>query len=232
MHLKDYYIILKIAPSATIPEIKKAYRKLALLYHPDKNNNDALSALKFAEIKEAYEVLTDPAKKEYYLQQRWYNQSIGKRKTQDLITPANMVKQALELERYVSQLDVFRMDKTGLKDYIMGLLPDPTIQQLHTFKDPETIRGICSLILQSMKPLPLQYTGNIIDQLKKLAADDEVAAAEIDQFVQHLSKKNRREKYIPGLIVVITIILCLLIYFFSACAAPQVRSAANSWASL
>jgi hypothetical protein len=212
MHLKDYYTILKITPGSTLSEIKRAYRKLALLYHPDKNNNDPLTTAQFAEIKEAYEVLNDPAKKEYYLQQRWYYQSIGKRKTQDIITPVNVLKQALELERYVSKLDVFRMDKEGLKEFILGLIPNSTIQQLHTFKEVDTILHICSIILRAMKPLPLSYTEAIITQLEKLAADDPPAIAEIANFVHLHSKKNRRETYTLVLTIIITILLCLLIF--------------------
>ncbi len=144
MHLKDYYSILELEPSATLVEIKKAYRKLALQFHPDKNNNDPYAAAQFTEIKEAYEVLTNPSKKEYYLQQRWYDQSIGKRKKQDVITPVTILLQSLELERYVSTLDVFRMDKEGLKQYILGLLPDSTIEQLKKFNETETNRAIIS----------------------------------------------------------------------------------------
>lgn len=63
MHLKDYYKLLELEPSATLPEIKKAYRRLALLHHPDKTGNDPYSAAQFSDIKEAYEVLTNPTKK-------------------------------------------------------------------------------------------------------------------------------------------------------------------------
>ena len=161
MHLKDYYQLLELKPSATLPEIKKAYRKLALLYHPDKNQNDPYAAARFTAIKEAYEVLTNPAKKEYYLQQRWYEQSTGKRKTQDIITPVSVLKQSLELEKYVSGLDVFRMDKQGLKDYILGLLPDSVIEQLKTFNEPETNSQIISIILRAMRPLPNLYIKDI-----------------------------------------------------------------------
>ena len=79
MQLKDYYKILEMEPSATLTEIKKAYRRLAQQYHPDKNSSDEYALTYFAEIKEAYEVLTNPAKKDYYLQQRWYQQSLGKK---------------------------------------------------------------------------------------------------------------------------------------------------------
>ena len=172
MHLKDYYSILQLEPSATIPEIKKAYRKLAQQYHPDKNQNNPYSSAQFTEIKEAYEVLTNPAKKEYYLQQRWYNQSIGKRKKQDVITPVTILKQALELEKYVSTLDVFRMDKEGLKEYILGLLPNSTIELLKKFNEPETTRQIIVTTLKAMHPLPKVFTGPIITQLEKLSSGD------------------------------------------------------------
>lgn len=212
MHLKDYYSILQLEPSATISEIKKAYRGLALQYHPDKNQNDPYASAKFAAIKEAYEVLTNPSKKEYYLQQRWYNQSIGKRKTQDVITPVTVLMQALELEKHVSGLDVFRMDKEGLKQYILGLLPDSAIEQLKIFNEPETIRQIITTVIKAMNPLPQTCTGPIITQLKKLSADDEIARATLAAFIQKTGKKSRREKYSLIIIIAVTVILCLLIY--------------------
>lgn len=212
MHLKDYYRILEIEPSATIPAIKKAYRKLAQQYHPDKNNNDPYASAQFTELKEAYEVLTNPAKKEYYLQQRWYDQSIGKRKSQVVITPATLLLRALELEKYVSTLDVFRMDKEGLKQYMLGLLPDSTIEQLKKFNDPETNREIISTILRAIHALPKLYVTDITVQLYKLAEEDELAKQQLLYFIQRTEKKYRWEKSILLIIIVSTLILCLLIY--------------------
>ena len=63
MASKDYYKILGVNKSANKEEIKKAYRKLALKYHPDRNGNNKNSEEKFKEKSEAYAVLCDPEKK-------------------------------------------------------------------------------------------------------------------------------------------------------------------------
>lgn len=63
---KDYYDVLGVSKTADEKEIKKAYRKLAMKYHPDKNPNDKEAEEKFKKINEAYEVLSDPEKKNIY----------------------------------------------------------------------------------------------------------------------------------------------------------------------
>lgn len=62
----DYYHVLGLKKGATPEEIKKAYRKLALKYHPDKNPGNTAAEEKFKEINEAYAVLSDPQKKQQY----------------------------------------------------------------------------------------------------------------------------------------------------------------------
>lgn len=64
--MSNYYDLLGITSSATAEEIKKAYRKKAVKYHPDKNQGDAEAEKKFKEISHAYEVLSDPQKKQIY----------------------------------------------------------------------------------------------------------------------------------------------------------------------
>jgi len=66
MAKRDYYEILGLDKSASAEEIKKAYRKTAIKYHPDKNPDDAEAEEKFKEAAEAYEVLRDPQKKQRY----------------------------------------------------------------------------------------------------------------------------------------------------------------------
>src|SRR4029077_11266552 len=66
MAKRDFYTVLGVNRDASEEAIKKAYRKLAMKHHPDRNPEDKASEEKFKEAKEAYEVLTDPKKRPAY----------------------------------------------------------------------------------------------------------------------------------------------------------------------
>ena len=63
---RDYYEVLGVSKNTTNAELKKAYRRLALKYHPDKNPGDKEAERKFKEAANAYEVLSNPEKRKMY----------------------------------------------------------------------------------------------------------------------------------------------------------------------
>lgn len=85
MEFKDYYKTLGVSKNASQDEIKKAYKKLILKYHPDKNPGDKEAENKFKEVGEAYEVLSDPEKRKKYdnLGSSWNNFRQEGRSTED-----------------------------------------------------------------------------------------------------------------------------------------------------
>jgi len=66
MSKKDYYETLNLSKNASESEIKKAYRKLAIKYHPDKNPGNSAAEQSFKEAAEAYEILSNPQKRQQY----------------------------------------------------------------------------------------------------------------------------------------------------------------------
>lgn len=66
MSQKNYYSILGLAQDATLADIKKAYRRLAFRYHPDQNRGGIYGEERFREVKEAYDILSDPQKRRHF----------------------------------------------------------------------------------------------------------------------------------------------------------------------
>jgi molecular chaperone DnaJ len=83
---QDYYNLLGITPGADTQEINRAYRKLAFLYHPDRNLNDPEANEKMKEINEAYSVLVDSKKRQSYDLPLGYNALTPKFNAGDKVT--------------------------------------------------------------------------------------------------------------------------------------------------
>lgn len=135
--LKDHYRTLGITPQSPAEEIRRCYRQLAKRYHPDRHQGDKTVHAHFREIQEAYETLTDPARKEVWLQQRWLQSSQGKLKPEETIrTAPDILKRLLVIERGFAAEDPWRTNATTrlrrieeilCQDHIEILADDPVL---------------------------------------------------------------------------------------------------------
>ena len=211
MQLKDYYSILELPPSASREEIKKSYRRLALLYHPDKSSNDPYAAARFAAVKEAYETLTDPAKKQAYLHQRWYQRSQGIRSFGGIITPDLLLKKILTLDQYISRMDAHRRNTKIIADELDALITDDIIHHLKQFDETEITQQIVIRLHKISLHLDKPDRSAFAVRLRKLSAD----AATHDYIVQEEKKLQQAERWEQNkiwLILLTVSAICAIIY--------------------
>lgn len=184
-----------------------------MLYHPDKNNNDPYALARFTEIKEAYEVLTNPQKKELYLQDRWLYKASGKKVGEELITAPAVLVKCLELNKQIATMDIHRMNYKGVADRIATLLNDDTISILLDQKETDVLASIVANMLKSIQPFPYAAAKPVARQLLKLSAHLPDWEKHIQQQMQQKEQQEKWNWLNPLLIVMLTIALCLLIYF-------------------
>jgi molecular chaperone DnaJ len=215
MDIKDYYKILGVLPTATVGDIKKAYRKQALKYHPDKNDGDVVAGTRFVEIKEAYEVLTDPQLREEYNYKRWYNRTIGKDFTHTPHTAHDVLNECKKLSNYLAGVNTFQIEYDALNHHIHQLLNDSNMNILQQSGENLLINQVVKLLLHAANPLPYKYQPAIIEKLRQLAGDDREINEKINLHHKHQQQRALFEKYKVAGVIIFTIIICLIIYLSS-----------------
>lgn len=129
--MKNYYQILGIERNSSLPEIKKAYRKLATKFHPDKNGGDKFFEERFKEIQEAYEVLTAPLKKERYDNE--YDVFFNKQKTHQTTSNKNKAeykqsKSYTEKENQQKEYDNKRKEEQAERERVNNLVRNAELE--------------------------------------------------------------------------------------------------------
>ncbi|MBI1341349.1 MAG: DnaJ domain-containing protein [Terrimonas sp.] len=213
MSLKDYYTILGVPPHATRKEIKQAYRKLAMQFHPDKSEAGKNANATYQEIKEAYETLMDPGRKEAYLRERWYVQSLGhKFSRQQPVTAFSLLNDVIAINRFSTLLNPFRNQKDKLKSYLEKVLSDESIQLLVESRENEINEQIKQLLLDPLRHLDAGEATIFTEKIMRIPPDNNSYNDLVKKMIRQKRKKELQKQYEPLLIIFLTLFLCLCIY--------------------
>jgi molecular chaperone DnaJ len=214
MPIKDYYTLLRLEPNADRYAIKKAYRKMAMEYHPDKIGNNQNTSSYFREIQEAYDVLSNAKKREEYHYQRWLEKSMGHQL--DLaLTPIQILQLFLKTEQYLHESDSFKMDKNQLAEHLKQLYSKARQMIVLEANDSHIEKESLRLAMLSSKNLSSTTQLNLLYHLQPLIARQRGIEAEWLLNINAISRKERFNNLKIPLIIIITILLCFMILFLS-----------------
>ncbi|RYG51792.1 MAG: J domain-containing protein [Chitinophagaceae bacterium] len=216
MQPKDYYKILNVPPTAGPEEIRKAFRNLALKYHPDRNNGDRYKEAMFREVQEAYETLSDQKSREDYNYRRWYTRSHGKQFREQAITPVQIHAEAGKLANYVSTANNLQVDYDVLSSRIRGVLSKENIELLLQFNETTTNEKIIRLLLKSCEPLPARYLDPICQLMAKVAGTDNTLLSAIRAYNDERVSEEWWQKRTGWLVLLSAILICWLMYIYAS----------------
>lgn len=213
MALKNHYQTLHLPPTASPDEIKKAFRKLAHQYHPDKSNHDAAHKI-FPEIQEAYNVLGDAKKKKLYDEERYFS-GLSSRKGPTHISADRILKLAAELSRHTAYLYSADMNHLALYEYTMLILSDTHLAYLEQESDEKKNNEIIKEVLQAIKKLEYAFYEKITVRLSEIKP----VAPNIHQLINKelYARKDKKifEKWLPWLMLITVLFLCILMDVYS-----------------
>ncbi|KAJ9142268.1 DnaJ-domain-containing protein, partial [Coniochaeta hoffmannii] len=144
-----YYDILGVQPTATDIEIKKAYRKLAIIHHPDKNPNDPTAHAKFQEIGEAYQVLSDADLRKAY--DRYGKESA--RPTEGFVDPSEFFTSIFGGDAFVDWIGEISLmkDLTATMDITMAEGEEGANEHVEGPPGSEEFPGMDEAVKESLK---------------------------------------------------------------------------------
>lgn len=209
MIVKDYYKTLQIKPGADRNTIKKAFRKLAMEYHPDKQKDTRENQLYFIEIQEAYETLYDPQKREAYHYQRWLEGAMG-HALDNTLTAEQIFQLFIKVERYIASMDQFRIDKNTLAHQLLGLFSATRLQTILLHDDESIRKEVAKLAMKLTSRLNSHGCRQLIDRFDHLLSLEPDLKSTWENIYTAMIKHEKYARIKVPLLILITIMLCII----------------------
>lgn len=188
----ELYNLLGVPENATTDEIKKAYRQLALKYHPDRNPGDEKSEAFFKRITEAYEILSDPEQRESYNRSfKTNNQSHNKQSNNSnqskALTAEAFLSIIKDIESKVVAAGKGNINQEKLYKSFKELFDNNNISFLHLHGNEKTNESIVRSALNCSKYLAYPYAEQIHIKLAKLAGSN-------NELINEIQKQSKNQK--------------------------------------
>jgi len=206
MSQEDLYSILHIAPTAGNAEIKKAYRRLAMQFHPDKHPGSSLNVDQFRRVTEAYKILSNPSKRKAYHQKKYPGHFYNRKalNTQEILTELSKVKLFIKADGQNS-IDYYLVERK-----ITELLNNQNLLEFQSEIDLDLRKKIVQEVLECCNYLEYPMIISIIHPLNKITDSEE--AALIASFLTIKKNWYFWDKYKIVAAILIAATICFLIY--------------------
>jgi curved DNA-binding protein CbpA len=169
-------------------------------YHPDKNQENQYTTARFIEIQEAYQILSDSHRRAKYDDERWLMGMDKKQHKEETITPAWLLDVSIKLNR-------------SLAEYILLILADAHIGVLQQHNDESKNTEIITQLMQASRWLEPRYLAPVLHRLNIVAGQGQMQPA-IAAYKTEREKEAFREKMFPYIILLVTLALCVFMYFY------------------
>jgi hypothetical protein len=205
---KDYYKIFNVKSSASAGEIKNAYHRLAMKYHPDRNPDDALATAIFTEAAEAYKVLSDAEARKQYNYSRYLTAEQQYQRPAETIE--TLINRITEINNRIKMADPFRFNKDALLYSLKQLFPDDINLLLRV--DDNLLKQFLEMISIAAERLSSHQTKQLIILLQPVCEKYEWLQQQLNTLMWKQQKEERWEKNKIVLVVLIAVLLCVIIF--------------------
>jgi molecular chaperone DnaJ len=210
----DHYKVLGIAPTATMADIKKAYRKLANQYHPDKHPEKEYTDDRFRQIVESYALLSDPEKRSRYDLDRLRSGMSGYNEKTILADADEVLRVATGLKIQVEKMDPHSISPGALSAYMILLLSDNHLEMVKTASRPQIRSEIVDALLPLFFYLDAEGMDRVGKRLLLLAGDETQLIHVIKEMTSALLQQKKRTRMTPWLVALSALILCVFMYWY------------------